>query len=82
MVLQGLVYAAAQFYLPLPIAITLNSISPIFVCIYDYFLYGVTINRKQLSFLFLSIIGVSLTANGSYLISFFDEDFAYDSSKF
>lgn len=72
MVVQGLVYAGVQFYLPLPIAMTLNSISPIFVSIYDYWMYGITLSPKQLTFLALSICGVALTANGSYLITFID----------
>ena len=82
MVFHNFVYTSSQFYLPLPIAITLNSISPIFVFIYDYFLYGVTINRTQVIFLFVSIFGVIITSNGSYLITFFDEDFDFDRSAF
>lgn len=72
MVLHNFGYTVAQFYLPLPIAITINSISPIFVYIYDYYLYGVTINKLQMIFLIISIIGVAITANSSYLITYFD----------
>ena len=72
MVAEGLAYAAIQFYMPLPICITLNSISPIFIYLYDYFLYGITINKKQIIFLIISLLGVIFTANGQYLSSLID----------
>jgi drug/metabolite transporter (DMT)-like permease len=81
MVVHNFAYNLAQFYLPLPVAITLGSISPLFVYIYDYWLYGITINRAQVFFLAVSIVGVVLTANGSYLITFFD-DIDIDRTKF
>ena len=82
MVLHNFGYTFSQFYLPLPVAITLNSISPIFVYIYDYYLYGVTINRTQIVFLMIAIFGVVVTSNGSYLISYIDEDYNINQSKF
>lgn len=82
MVLHNYGYTYSQFYLPLPIAITLNGISPIFVYIYDYYLYGVAINQKQIVFLALAILGVTITSNGSYLITFIDEDYSINQSKF
>lgn len=81
MVVHNFAYNLAQFYLPLPIAITLGYISPIFIYFYDYWLYGITINRGQIVFLIISIIGVVLTANSSFLITFFD-DIDFDRSKF
>lgn len=80
MVMHHLAYSAVQYYLPLPIAITLGCISPLFVYIYDYFLYGVTINQTQVIFLIVSILGVALTANGAYLITFIDSSFDHSSS--
>lgn len=67
MVIQGLGYALSQYYLPF--SITLNSISPLFVYIYEYFLYGITINKYQFFFLMLSILGVILIANEPFLIN-------------
>jgi drug/metabolite transporter (DMT)-like permease len=67
MVLQGLVYAWAQFYLPLPVAITLQSTSPIFTAIFDKILNGVNLNKKQTMWLTVAFLGVVLTANGTYL---------------
>ena len=64
MIVQGLVYAWAQFYLPLPVAITLQSISPIFSAIFDKLLNGVNINRTQTIWLAVAFAGVVLTANG------------------
>jgi drug/metabolite transporter (DMT)-like permease len=67
MVLQGIVYAWCQFYLPLPIAVTLNSTSPIFATIFDRVLNGVSINRTQALWLTVAFLGVVLVANGEYL---------------
>ena len=82
MVIHGLAYTWVQFYLPLPIAITLGNTSPIFIYVYDYYLYGITINRKQFFFLIISVIGVILAANGSYFITIIDEGATSGSSKF
>lgn len=76
MVLQHLSYSAVQYYLPLPIAITLSTTTPIFVCIYDYLLYGIAINHLQIFFLVLSVIGVLITANGAYLITLVDSSYS------
>lgn len=67
MVFQGIVYAWCQFYLPLPIAVTLNSTSPIFATIFDRVLNGVSINRTQAIWLTVAFLGVVLVANGEYL---------------
>jgi drug/metabolite transporter (DMT)-like permease len=72
MIVQGLAFATVQFYLPQPIAITINSSPPIFVSILDYFLNGIIMNRLQIVFLFVSLIGVILTINGSYIITYLD----------
>lgn len=67
MCLQGLVYAWSQFYLPLPIVVTLYAATPIFTAVWDYIVYGVTINQKQKGWFALAFVGVLLTANGGYL---------------
>jgi drug/metabolite transporter (DMT)-like permease len=82
MVVHNFAYIISQYYLPLPIAITLSSTSPLFVFIYDYYLFGVTINRKQVVFLMVSIMGVIITSNSSYLITFIDADFDFEQSNF
>ena len=63
MTLQGLIFAWSQFYLPLPIAITLYSSNPIFVAIWDYFIYGVVLNNKQKIWFGLAFLGVVVTSN-------------------
>lgn len=75
MVLHNFVYSYVQYYLPLPLAITLNSISPLFVCIYDYLIYGVKINKQQTIALILALFGVFITANGSYLVYLIDPSY-------
>ena len=67
MTLQGLVYAWAQFYLPLPIVTTTYGATPLFTALWDYFIFGQLINRRQRGWLFLAFVGVVLTANGGYL---------------
>ena len=79
MFLQGIVYAWSQFYLPLPIVVTLYAATPIFTAIWDYLVYGVSINQKQKGWFALAFIGVLLTSNGSYL---HDMVFGRNSSDF
>ena len=67
MVIQGLAYAWVQFYLPLPIVLTLMSSSPIFTAIFDKILNGVHLNRIQVIWFVIAFVGVILTVNGSYL---------------
>ena len=67
MVVQGLAYAWVQFYLPLPIVLTLMASSPIFTAIFDKFINGVDLNRAQIICLVVAFVGVVLTANGTYL---------------
>ena len=67
MVAQGLIFAWAQFYLPLPIAITLNSTSPIFSAIWDRILNGIKLNKIQTMWFGVAFFGVILTANGKYM---------------
>ena len=67
MVVQGLAYAWVQFYLPLPIALTLMASSPVFTAIFDKLLNGIELNHKQICWLSVAFIGVILTANGNYL---------------
>lgn len=65
--MHGLIYAWSQFYLPLPIAITLNSSSPIFAAFFDRVIYGARLNRVQVCWLCVAFCGVVLTANGTYI---------------
>jgi drug/metabolite transporter (DMT)-like permease len=67
MVIQGLAYAWVQFYLPLPIVLTLMASSPIFTAIFDRIIYGVRLNRAQVIWLCIAFMGVVLAANGTYL---------------
>lgn len=67
MFVQGYVYAWSQYYLPLPIVVTLYASTPVFTAIFDYFVFGVAINKKQKMWLLVAVAGVVLTANGAYL---------------
>ena len=67
MLIHTFVYAWVQYYLPLPIAITLNSTSSIFIAIFDKIIYKVDLNTKQIIWLKIAFIGVILTVNGNYI---------------
>ena len=64
MIVHTLVYAWSQFYLPLPIAITLNSTSSIFASILDKVINNISLNKFQIIWLIIAFMGVILTANG------------------
>lgn len=67
MIFQGLAYAWSQFYLPLPIAVTLQSTSPIFASIFDKLLNNIDLNFRQRIWLLVAFLGVILTSNGAYI---------------
>jgi len=67
MIAQMMTYAWSQFYLPLPIAITLQATSPIFATIFDRVLNNVDINCRQAGWLAVAFVGVLLTANGNQI---------------
>ena len=82
MVLQGLAYAWSQFYLPLPIAVTLQSTSPIFASIFDKLLNNIDLNYKQKMWLTVAFVGVILTSNGVYIHYLLTGATAEDNSRF
>jgi drug/metabolite transporter (DMT)-like permease len=64
MVVQALCFNWSMYYLPLPIAFTINVSSPLFVGIWDWLLYGVKLNYRQICWLMIAFFGVVLTVNG------------------
>ena len=69
MFFQGMCFSWSLYYLPLPIAFTINNSSPLFVVILDKLFYGIELNRKQLIWLIIAFIGVILTVNGNQIMS-------------
>ena len=82
MVVQGLVYGWSQFYLPLPIALTLTASSPLFAAVFDRVINGVKLNQMQVIWLLVAFIGVILTTNGNYLLLLFTGKRIDNSSTF
>ena len=82
MVIQGFAYAWAQFYLPLSIAVTLASTSPIFASIFDKLLNNIDLNFRQRMWLMVAFIGVILTTNGVYINYLITGTTADDNSNF
>ena len=64
---QGLVYSWVQFYLPLPVAVTLQATSPIFATIFDRLINNNRLNKAQVGWLVVAFVGVLLTANGELI---------------
>ena len=79
---QSITYAWSQFYLPLPVAITLQATAPIFTTIADRLLNGVKINPKQGFWLLFAFLGVLLTANGQIIYHKLTGGLATANSKF
>jgi drug/metabolite transporter (DMT)-like permease len=63
MVLHGLAFANAQFYLPLPIVHTIGCSAPIYIFILDYYENGVRASRGQIISLVIGILGIICTIN-------------------
>ena len=71
-VVHGLLFTAAQFYLPLPIVHTVNFFAPIFIFVIDYFENGVRVTTAQLWFLVVSVLGVLCTVNSELFSKLID----------
>lgn len=69
MVLQGFIYAWSQFYLPLPIVVTMYAATPVFSAFFDWLIFGVAINAKQKVWFAVAVVGVLLTANGGFFMN-------------
>ena len=67
LVLFGVLFAQAFFYLPINIVHTFYSSGPFFVLALDYFLHGVTVNGRQAVGMAFSFAGVLATVLGSSL---------------
>jgi len=67
MAAHGLIFSWSQYYLPLPVVITLNNSSPLFAAIFNRVIYGISLNSKQIICLCVAFFGVILTANGSLI---------------
>jgi len=80
--LMALVYAWCQFYLPQPIAVALNSSTPIFMALFDKILYGVSMTKPQVTWLMVTFFGVLLVANGNQITTIFHDNSHEGSSSF
>ena len=69
MVVHGFMIAFSQFFLPLPIVHTISTASNLFVFLWDYWLFGVKINKTQKLGIFVGIIGVLLVVNGRIIMN-------------
>ena len=58
----------------LPVAFTINATNPLFVAVFDYFVFGIRLNRTQMFWLALAFAGVILVVNGKALMRLFAGD--------
>jgi len=71
-VLHQLYYSAMQFVVTMPIVNIIALSGPLFVFIIDYFINGVTINKKQLMGIVFGMLGVITVINGDAVMHFLD----------
>ena len=64
-----------HYYLSVSAIHTINSIGPLIVFIWDYFIYGITINRRQFLGIIVGISGMLLTVNAASIYLLFDSNF-------
>jgi drug/metabolite transporter (DMT)-like permease len=65
----------SHYYLSVAVIHTINSCGPIFVFIWDYFIYNITINRKQILGIAVGITGMLVTVNSDSLYLIIDGDY-------
>lgn len=68
-----------MFYLPMPTVHTIAGSATVIVCVLDYYIYGVKINRIGVVGLIIGLFGVLIMANDSIIISYFDPSFEFTS---
>jgi drug/metabolite transporter (DMT)-like permease len=59
---------------------TISISGPLFVFLIDYYINGVTINKKQIVGIALGILGVILAINADYFMSQLNDDYHQESS--
>lgn len=64
-----------HYYLSVSVLQTINTFGPILVFVWDYYLHGIRINRKQFYGVVLGIIGLIITTNALQIYNIFDPQF-------
>lgn len=70
-----IVYAGMHFVVSLQVNNTISMSGPLFVFVIDYYINGVTINKKQAVGIVLGILGVILAVNADYFMSLLDNSY-------
>lgn len=60
-----------HYYLSVSVLQTINTVGPILVFVWDYYLHGITINRKQFYGVVLGIVGLLVTTNALKIYNIF-----------
>ena len=76
MVVHSYMIGLAQFYLPLPVVHIINSSSTLFICGWNYVVFGLTVTRSQLFGIFVGFMGVLLIISGRLLMSMIDPSYS------
>lgn len=69
-----------HYYLSISTIHTIKALGTIFVFMWDYYLYGITINVKQLIGICCGVAGMILTVNSTKIYLIYDPDFEIGSS--
>ena len=76
MAIHNHIMALAQFYLPLPFVHIIHSSGTLYICIWNYFIFGAKITYQQLKGIIVGFIGVILVINGRIFIRWIDPSYA------
>jgi drug/metabolite transporter (DMT)-like permease len=60
-----------HYYLSVSILQTINTVGPILVFVWDYYLYGIGINRRQFTGVIMGILGLLITINALKIYKIF-----------
>lgn len=75
MIFHQLCFTGMHFVVSLSVNNTIAMSGPLFVFVIDYYINGITINKKQAVGIFLGILGVILTVNGDYFMTWLYYDY-------
>ena len=68
MVVDAIVFAIVQFYLPLPIVHGISATGIIFIFILDYLINNIRINKTQAIGISVGMIGIFFTIGGKFIL--------------
>lgn len=75
MAVHNYIISLAQFYLPLPLVHIIHSSGTLYICVWNYLIFGTKINYEQIKGIIIGFTGVILVINGRILIQWIDPSY-------